>query len=125
MIIGTGVDIVEVARMQQLLQKFSDKLLQKILTPIELESYYLAFHKINFLSKRFAAKEAAAKALGTGIGKVAFKDIEIKHTQLGKPELYLSGEAKLVAEQLQVKANHLSLSDERNYVIAFVILEGK
>ncbi|MDM7485998.1 MAG: holo-ACP synthase, partial [Vibrio metschnikovii] len=78
-----------------------------------------------FLAKRFAAKEAAAKALGTGIANgVTFHDFQITNDAQGKPHLTLHGRAQQLAEAMQVTSIHLSLSDERHYAVATVIFES-
>lgn len=111
MLHGIGTDIVEIARIEQIGAK---KLANKILSEQE-------FAKLNNLSaakiaKRYAGKEAIAKAFGTGIGaKLAFKDIEISNDESGKPIAKIVGRADLLV--------HLSLSDEKNHAIAFAVIE--
>ena len=72
----------------------------------------------------FAAKEAVAKALGVGLGQIGWREIEVRHDELGKPFVTLSGRARALAEEKGVKNIHLSLSHSREYALAMVILEG-
>jgi len=112
MINGIGTDIVEIARIEA---AGVEKLAKKILTPAEIS----ALPKLTAakLAKRFAAKEAIAKAFGTGIGaKLACHDIEISNDELGKPKAKIKGRGDLRI--------YLSLSDEEHYALAFAIIEG-
>ncbi len=123
MIVGIGTDLLEVERMVKALAR-TPGLAKRILTPLEQQQFGLAKQPARFLAKRFAAKEAAVKALGTGIGRgISWQHIEISHDALGKPLLQFSGAALQHAEALQVAGVHLSYSDEQAYVVAFVVLE--
>jgi holo-[acyl-carrier protein] synthase len=125
MVIGIGTDLVKVARIQQSEQRFGERFVARILTPNELAIYQAKRRDSYYLAKRFAAKEALVKALGTGIGKDAnWQDIEVVNDQRGAPSLRLSGVAALTAERLGVKSTHLSLSDEEDHALAFVVLSG-
>ncbi|WP_448548794.1 holo-ACP synthase [Thalassotalea fusca] len=122
-VIGVGTDIVEIARLEGMPDKSLDKLAKRVLTPRELEHFEQLNFPIPYLAKRWAAKEAASKALGTGIAKgVSFQHFDIISDINGKPELKMSGEALARAEQLCANQFHLSISDERHYALAFVIL---
>ena len=126
MIIGIGTDIVEIDRIKQSIDKLGTRFLQRLLTPNELARYYAIGHPHQacaFVAKRFAAKEAAAKALGTGIADgVSFQHFEVVNQGSGKPELAL---AESVTQRLPATAKwHLSLTDERHYAQAFVIIEA-
>lgn len=122
-IVGLGTDIVQIGRIAASYER-SDALMRRILTPYEQALCLQSRFSARYLAKRFCAKEAAAKALGTGIAAgIGFQDMEIRNNQRGKPELIFMGAAKLLAEQLGVTAIHLSLSDEREYAVATVILE--
>ncbi len=125
MIVGIGTDIVSVARMKKSLDRNGDKFSQRILHSSELLQLKTVTKSDQFLAKRFAVKEAASKALGTGFAEgVSWQDIYIEHDELGKPILCFSGKALTRAESLGVKQQHVTLSDEREYAVAFVVLEN-
>lgn len=122
-VVGIGTDIVEISRIAQMSDKTRDRLAKRVLTAKE----YLHYNSINqperFLAKRWAGKEAAAKALGTGIAAgVSFQHIYIKSLESGQPVLELSDKALQVAESLLATHWHISLSDEIKYATAFVVL---
>lgn len=124
-ILGIGTDIVEIERIERLLERQPERFIERILHPHELHKFKAISLKAAWLAKRFATKEAVAKALGTGIGKDAsFFEIETRHNELGKPQVYLHGTALELAERLGVKEIQVSLADEREYAVAFVILIG-
>lgn len=131
MIVGIGTDIIAISRIRDSYER-QINLPERILTEDELVEFQQivankerAFH---FLAKRFAAKEAAGKALKTGIGQgVSFKHIKVTHTQAGSPILELTGRAQQLFEQLagdRSPRTHISLSDDTDYAIAWVILEA-
>ncbi|MBL1420156.1 MAG: holo-ACP synthase [Alphaproteobacteria bacterium] len=130
MIIGIGTDIVEVKRIAQSIKKFGNKFLTRTYSTEELEQAQKLNNPIAYYAKRFAAKEAFAKAIGTGIGQAALlKDISTLNSEQGAPYIQLSGNAAIFIENLQkthadngIKI-HISLSDEKQYAQAFVILE--
>ncbi|MGB1237583.1 MAG: holo-ACP synthase [Pseudomonadales bacterium] len=125
MIKGLGTDIIQIARIERALAR-TPALAQRILTECELLEYSASNQQARFLAKRFAAKEALVKALGTGIGHgVSWQHIRLFKDTLGKPELELSAGALERAQQMGVSASFLSYSDEREYVVATVVLEGK
>lgn len=125
-IVGLGTDIAEIERVEKALARSGEPFAQRILTPAEQEIFATLKQQGRFLAKRFAAKEAASKALGTGIALgVSFHDFEISNDELGKPVLTLSGKALEIAQRMQVAHIHLSISDERHYAVATVILEAK
>jgi holo-[acyl-carrier protein] synthase len=124
MIYGIGADVVEVKRIREALHKHGISLAKKILTSQELITYRKTAVKENFLAKRFAAKEAFAKALGTGMrSPVNFKSIEVIHNTLGKPNIRTLAELTLLVKSHNIKHCHLSISDEKNIAAAFVVLE--
>jgi holo-[acyl-carrier protein] synthase len=126
MIYGIGTDVVEVSRIKMALKRYGLKLAKKILTYDELLAYSKVKSKENFLAKRFAAKEAFAKAFGTGLrGSVNFKSIEVTHDTLGKPLLIYHNKLKALVEDKNIHHCHLSISDEKNIAVAFVILEAQ
>lgn len=124
MIVGIGTDIVAIARIQKALERNGEAFARRILTESELAVFQARKSAIIYLASRFAAKEAAAKALGTGIGKVSFQDLEIRSLKTGAPQLVFYGEALRLQRALGITRLHISLSDEREYAQAFVILEG-
>lgn len=125
MIIGVGTDLVRVARLQAGWVRFGVRYAQRILGDSEYQEFQQSPRPGHFLAKRFAAKEATAKALGTGFrGTFGLRDIVVSHDPLGCPRLLLSGGAQALAEHLGVRGTHISLSDEEDYALAFVVLEG-
>lgn len=124
MIFGIGTDIVCIERMTGLLAKFGDKAAQRILSDNEFAAFQSTLRPAEFLAKRFAAKEASAKALGTGFRDgLSLRDISVAHNQLGRPELCFDRRAAVLIEQLNIGQRFLSLSDEQDYAIAYVVLE--
>ena len=131
-IVGIGTDIVETARLVRMQADHGERLAVRLLAASELAAYRVALAADGssgaaaaaFLARRFAAKEAAAKALGCGIGAQAgFHDLVVDHDRAGAPLLRFAGRAARRAEDLGVRASHLSISDERRHAIAMVILE--
>lgn len=117
MIIGIGTDIVRLDRIERLLKKFGDKFISRILSPSEIIKLESSISKSHFLAKRFAAKEAIAKALGTGIGlHIAFKDIIISNNSLGAPIVSIH---KDIAQGKNIL---LSIADEKDLAIAFAVV---
>lgn len=124
-VIGIGTDIVKVPRIKRLLDKRGLSFAERILHTHELTLFKTHSSAANYLAKRFAAKEALSKALGTGIAKgINFTDIEVVNNEDGKPHLILHGAALTIAEKLGVTHSFISLSDEKKYAIAYVVLEG-
>ena len=125
MIAGVGTDIVAIERVGKLYERHGERALEKLLAPAERADFAKARDPARFLAKRFAVKEAAAKALGTGIRNgLAFNQFEVYNDELGKPKLRLWGEARNLAERLGVSAVHVTLADERHYACATVIIES-
>ncbi|MCC5879228.1 MAG: holo-ACP synthase [Idiomarina sp.] len=122
-IVGIGTDIVSIRRIEQVLARNPDFAL-RVLTPAELERYANHPKPAAFLAKRWAAKEAAAKALGTGIGKVSFQHILISNHDSGQPRLEFFAAAQEQASCLGACHFHLSISDEQDYAIAYVVLSA-
>lgn len=124
-IVGLGSDIVEIARIEQVQQRSGDRLARRILSRAELERYCHHSQPARYLAKRFAVKEAAAKALGTGMRNgVGFAQFEIFNDAMGKPGVRLSGKAAKIAAEKGVSAIHVTISDERHYACSTVIMEG-
>lgn len=125
MIYGIGTDIVAVARMQALLDRWGSKAGRRILAPSEWAAFAASRDPARLLAKRFAVKEAASKALGTGIrAPVLLTAIAVDHDALGKPLLVFNPPLQQFAESRGVIGSHLSISDERDHALAFVVLEG-
>lgn len=123
MIFGIGTDIVRVARMQQSLDKHGERFARRILTEHELVGYQRANKPANYLAKRFAAKEATAKAMGTGFRNgLSLKHINVEHDDQGKPLLEFNGLAAEFMQQQGIHEAHISLADEQEYAVAFVTL---
>lgn len=135
MIIGVGHDVVDVTRIQNGLAKYGDRFRQRVFTHAEQSYADNAAHKAHAYAKRFAAKEAVAKALGTGVKSLgagaqtglALRDIEIVKNPSGQPAIALHGTAKNMLRGLCPSGHaafiHLALSDERDMASAFVVVE--
>ena len=123
MIFGIGTDIVAVTRLRAMWERHGDRAVERILAPQEIPDFAGATDKGRFLAKRFAAKEAFSKALGTGVRPPAtLSAIAVLHDHLGKPMLVFSPALHALLEEKNLKA-HLSISDEAEYAVAYVILE--
>ena len=124
MIFGIGTDIVAIARMAEYWQRHGERGLEKILAPDEREGCRSSNDPARFLAKRFAAKEALGKAFGTGIRvPLLLPEITISHDELVKPFFTLAPALAAHFSDRQLLA-HLSISDEQEYAVAFVILES-
>ncbi|KHT38171.1 holo-ACP synthase [Vibrio sinaloensis] len=123
-IVGLGTDIAEIERVEKALARSGEPFARRILTDTEFERFKSLKQQGRFLAKRFAAKEAASKALGTGIAMgVTFHDFNVTNDQHGAPILTLSDKAAELAKAKGVRHIHLSISDERHYAVATVIFE--
>lgn len=119
---GIGTDLVEITRIASLFERFGERFANRILSHPEYEIFKQHNHSIPFLAKRFAGKEAVAKALGTGLGaQVAFTEISITNHQNGKPMVELLGKASSLLTELGIQQILISLSDEKNYALAFAV----
>jgi len=115
MIFGIGTDVVEVSRIHDSIEKFGDTFARRILSDSEFESYLKSSTQSRFLAKRFAAKEAFAKALGTGFrSPVRFQNIIVGHDDLGKPILEFDEALKSYLKEKNILSQHISISDEKN-----------
>ena len=124
MIHGIGSDIVEYARIESMWTRYGLRFARRILSERELAGFESSSHPARLLAKRFAAKEAFAKAVGSGLrDPVSLRRVGITHDGLGKPVLQFDDELRTHLAQLGITGHHLSISDERNMVIAFVVLE--
>jgi len=126
MIHGIGSDLVEIKRLEVSLQRHGRRLAERILTSDELTGFDQAPNPAAYLAKRFAAKEAAVKALGTGFRHgISLRHIGVGREPMGRPLLEFHGEMAARVAAAGIVASHLSLSDEREYALAFVVLERK
>lgn len=124
MIFGIGTDIVRIPRMADNLTRYGERFAARILTGAEMAAFQNSTQQPQFLAKRFAAKEAAAKALGTGFRDgLRLRDIGVHNNALGKPVLEFSERAQQSLKNQGIGHAHLSLSDESEYAIAYVVLE--
>lgn len=124
-IVGLGTDIIEVSRIEKSLAR-GDSLSKRVLTPIEREEMSASVDEAAYLAKRFAAKEACAKAFGRGISAgLSFQHMQVVHDEFGKPGWHFTDTAAQWIEEMGVVASHLSISDEQHYAVATVILESK
>jgi holo-[acyl-carrier protein] synthase len=125
MILGVGTDLVSVARLAEVVARQGDRFLERVLSPEERASWpTLPEGQARFLARRWAAKEAFAKAYGTGIrGEVALNAVIVGHDPLGKPQLSYAGQLAKKMDERRLHA-HLSISDEHDYALAFVVIES-
>lgn len=125
MIHGVGLDLVEIERVEVVLRRWGERFARRVLAPAELEEWRAAARPERFLAKRFAVKEAATKALGTGVsGGVSLRDIAVVHDPLGRPGLEFRGATLELVSRLGIKGAHVSISDERQLAAAVVVLEA-
>ena len=124
MIYGIGTDIVSIERIQNILNKNKDGFINRVLTEHEKALFANKADSAAFCAKRFAAKEAFSKALGTGIGRiVSFQDLTVRSNEHGKPYFMPSEKLRLYLQEKGIKHGHLSISDESQNALAFVVLE--
>jgi holo-[acyl-carrier protein] synthase len=121
MILRTGVDLIEIDRVAGVIVRHGKRYLERVFTPAELEQ---CGGRTASLAGRFAAKEAAAKALGCGIGEVGWKEIEILGDEQNAPVLALHGAAKNIAEELGLAYWSVSISHSISHAVAFVVAHG-
>ncbi len=119
--LATGVDLIEIARIEEVIARHGKHYLERIFTPAELD---YCGKRIESLAGRFAAKEAVAKALGTGIGDVAWKEIEILGDEQNAPTLTLHGAAGSRAKELGLSIWSVSISHSQSHSVAFVVAIG-
>jgi holo-[acyl-carrier protein] synthase len=124
MIHGIGTDIVEYTRIEKMLARYGQRLAERMLNESELAEFQTHANPARFLAKRFAAKEAFAKAVGSGLREpVSLRRIGVTHDGLGKPVLQFDEVLRTYLAQLGVSGHHVSISDERDFIVAFVVLE--
>ena len=125
MILGTGIDLAEVARIREAIETYGPRFLQRIYTPGEIAYVERKANRFERFAARFAAKEAGMKALGTGWRRgVRWIDIEVANLPSGRPTLTLHGEARAIADRLGVRQISLSLTHTAESGMAFVVFEG-
>lgn len=120
-VLRTGIDLVEVGRIEQLNEAIRERFLRRVFTPAELE---LAGERWESAAGRVAAKEAVAKALGCGIGPVQWQEIEIRRGENGEPVLALHGEAQRVADALGLTTWSVSISHSKTHAVAVAVAIG-
>ena len=124
-VIGTGVDLVECARIQRSIDRFGDHFLRRVFTDGEIEYSMSMKFPARHLAARFAAKEAVSKAFGTGIGKaMGWRDIDVRKKPSGEPFLVLSGSAQDLASKRGITSALITLSHTEHHAMAAVVLEG-
>ncbi|MGH9659545.1 MAG: holo-[acyl-carrier-protein] synthase [Bryobacteraceae bacterium] len=125
MIVGTGVDLCEVGRIRAAIARYGERFIRRIYTPAEIEYVERKANRFERYAGRFAAKEAAMKAIGTGWKRgVRWQDFEVANLATGRPTLRFHGEAARIAERLGVRAVSLSITHTAEMGMAQVILEG-
>jgi holo-[acyl-carrier-protein] synthase len=121
MILQSGIDTIEISRLDDIKPSIRERFVARVFTAQEIAQ---ARDRSDVLSGLFAAKEAVSKALGTGIGYVSWQEIEILHLRTGQPIVNLHGNAKKVAEQLGLETWSVSISHDRNKAIAVAVAIG-
>jgi len=123
-IIGTGIDLAEVPRIRASIERYGDRFLNRVYTPLEIAYVERKANRFERYAARFAAKEAGMKAIGTGWrGGITWHDFEVANEPSGRPALRLSGRAAEVAATLKVRRIALSLTHTAEYGMAFVVIE--
>lgn len=123
MILGTGVDIIEIDRIEKAASR--ERFINRVFSRAEKEYWQKMHCAAQTLAGAFAAKEAVAKAFGTGIGEISWQDIEILHTQNNQPYVALHGPARTQMEKMNAKNVHISISHCKQYAVAQAVLEGE
>ena len=121
MILRTGVDLIEIDRVEEVVRRHGERYLDRVYTEAELEQSH---RNAQYLAGRFAAKEAVAKALGTGIGEVGWQEIEVLGDEQNAPMLKLSGAARKRADELGLTEWSLSISHSLTHAVAFAVAVG-
>jgi len=120
--LSSGIDTIEISRLDEIKPEIKERFIQRVFTENEIGQ---ARNRTDVLSGLFAAKEAVSKALGTGIGYVNWRDIEIIHLTSGQPTVVLHGKAKTVADQLGLDTWSVSISHDRNKAVAVAVAIGE
>jgi holo-[acyl-carrier protein] synthase len=125
-ILGTGTDLIDIRRIERALLRFGHRFAQRVLVDHEYQRFCAHAKPAHYLAKRFAAKEAFSKAMGTGIHfPVNWHNVSVANERSGRPYLKFSEPLAALLEQRGISRAHLSLSDEVEMACAFVVLEGK
>lgn len=117
----TGIDTIEISRLDEINPMIRERFIQRVFTPLEISQ---SRNSSEFLSGLFAAKEAVSKALGTGIGFVSWQDIEIRHLPTGQPVVALHGNAEIMGNKLGLETWSVSISHDRDKAIAVAVAIG-
>jgi holo-[acyl-carrier protein] synthase len=126
MVVGTGIDLVNIERIEQVMSRWGDIFLRRVFTEQEILRCQKNVRPSTCFAARFAAKEAFLKAIGWGLRNgIHWIDIEVEHDALGKPFLFFRGKVPGVLEALHVRKSFLTLSHEHPYAVAHVLLEGR
>ena len=126
MILGTGTDLIDVRRIERALARFGHRFAQRVLVDDEYQRFCAHAKPAHYLAKRFAAKEAFSKAMGTGIHfPVNWHNVSVANERSGRPYLKFSQPLAALLEERGIRRAHLSLSDEVEMACAFVVLEGR
>jgi holo-[acyl-carrier protein] synthase len=126
MVLGVGIDIIEVERVQGIIERHGDRFLDRVYRPAEIAYCRKAAHPYQSFATRFAAKEAVLKALGVGWQKGArFLDVVVSNNDLGAPSIELAGRSLEISRRLGVRQMFISLSHTRHYAVAQAVAEGQ
>ncbi len=126
MILGVGTDLCDVGRIQRALDRHGERFARRVLVGVELQRFQDHSRPAHFIAKRFAAKEALSKALGTGIrAPVNWHNIEVRNAASGQPFVAPSTRLQALLDRRGIATIHLSITDEHSMACAFVILEGE
>jgi holo-[acyl-carrier protein] synthase len=124
MIFGTGIDIIEIDRINNSIQKYSDRFKNKIFTQKEIDYCHSQADPAKHFAARFTVKEAVLKCFGTGMtGGILWKDIEVDRLKSGQPILNLYGKGKKIFNQLKLKQIHISITHDKSHAVAHAIAE--
>ncbi len=122
MIVRTGIDTIEISRLESIREAIRERFIERVYTSQEIAQ---ARDRNDVLAGLFAAKEAVSKALGTGIGRVHWQDIEILHLNTGQPVVHLHGQAQITADELGLTDWSVSISHDRNKAVAVAVAIGE
>ena len=124
MIVGTGIDIVEIGRIKHSIIKYSDRFKNKVFTQKEIDYCHSQADPAKHFAARFSVKEAVLKCFGTGMtGGILWKDVEVVNKKSGQPTLNLYGKGKELFNQLKIKHIHISITHDKSYAVAHAIAE--
>ena len=124
MIFGVGTDVVELSRVQATYDRFGDHFVNRLLMPEEKVLFERTKQPVRFLAMRFAGKEAAVKAMGTGFAHgVWIRDVGITNDKWGRPLIIWSERGRAVCDRLGIGEGHVSLTDDAGLIIAFAVVE--